>query len=66
MTFFGHMLMKSRSGLVMSAVVTDSADLGKRAAALAMLDVLPAGLPTRITSHRLHQAARRSEIQKHF
>jgi transposase len=37
----GHVLMDNRSGLVVSAVVTHADGRGERAAALAMLDVLP-------------------------
>ena len=37
----GHVLMENRSGLVVSAVVTHADGFGERAAALAMLDVLP-------------------------
>lgn len=39
----GHVLMENRSGLVTSAVVTHATGSGERAAALAMLDVLPKG-----------------------
>jgi len=37
----GHALMENRSGLVVSAVVTNADSVGERRAALAMLDVLP-------------------------
>jgi transposase len=36
-----HVLMQNRSGLVVGAVVTHADGMGKRAAALAMLDTLP-------------------------
>jgi transposase len=41
----GHILMENRSGLVVSAVVTHAGGTGERAAALAMLDALPAKGP---------------------
>lgn len=44
----GHVLMENRSGLVVSAVVTHADGLGERAAALAMLDVVPGKQPKTI------------------
>jgi len=41
----GHVLMENRSGLVVSAVVTYATGSGERAAALAMLDVMPGAHP---------------------
>jgi transposase len=44
----GHVLMENRSGLVVSAVVTHADGFGERAAALAMLDVMPGKQPKTI------------------
>ena len=41
LAYQGHVLMEHRSGLVVSAVVTHADGYGERAAALAMLDMLP-------------------------
>jgi IS5 family transposase len=41
----GHALMENRSGLIVSAVVTHADGSGERAAALAMLDVMPGKQP---------------------
>jgi transposase len=41
LAYQGHVLMENRSGLVVSAVVTQADGYGERVAALAMLDTLP-------------------------
>lgn len=41
LAYQGHVLMENRSGLVVGAVVTQADGYGERAAALAMLDMLP-------------------------
>jgi len=41
----GHVLMENRSGLVVSAVVTHADGTGERAAALAMMDLMPGQHP---------------------
>ncbi len=43
LSYQGHVLMENRSGLVVGAVVTHADGKGERAAALAMLDAIPAG-----------------------
>lgn len=45
LAFQGHVLMENRSGLVVSAVVTHADGFGERAAALAMLEVVPGKHP---------------------
>ena len=53
----GHLLMENRSGLVVSAVVTHADGTGERAAALAMLDVLPGKRPKTIGGDKAYDTS---------
>ena len=50
----GHVLMENRSGLVVSAVVTHADGKGERAAALAMLDVMPGKHPKTVGADKAY------------
>ena len=50
----GHVLMENRSGLVVSAVVTHADGTGERAAALAMLGVLPGKRPKTVAGDKAY------------
>ena len=53
----GHVLMENRSGLVVSAVVTHADGFGERAAALAMLDVVPGKQPKTIGGDKAYDTS---------
>ena len=50
----GHVLMENRSGLVVGAVVTHADGTGERAAALAMLDMVPGKKPKSIGADKAY------------
>lgn len=54
MAYQGHVLMENRSGLVVGAVVTHADGFGERAAALAMLDAVPASRPRTVGADKAY------------
>ncbi|MDQ1310633.1 MAG: hypothetical protein QG601_1903, partial [Pseudomonadota bacterium] len=48
--------MENRSGLAVGALVTHADGFGERAAALAMLDAVPASSPRTVVTFRRNQA----------
>lgn len=54
LAFQGHVLMENRSGLVVGALVTHADGMGERAAALAMLDIVPGNHPKTIAADKAY------------
>ena len=57
LSYQGHVLMENRSGLVVGAVVTHADGTGERAAALAMLDVIPGSVPRTLGADKAYDSA---------
>ena len=71
LAYQGHVLMENRSGLAVGALVTHADGFGERAAALTMLDAVPASSPRTVGADKAYDsrdfidACRRRQVTPH-